>query len=126
MEAAVEQLFARNRADITLSTGTVVTGQLPELREFVVSDMLPTPIAEELVTRELAKPARNGKVKPVEQYRLFRDNIVSQRVAVAMFVKAINGETVAMTPEKTACFTQAEFTELVEYADRRKPLPGKE
>jgi len=122
MSGALERLRERNRADITLESGTVVTLQLPNLRDCFAAGGIPLTLLEK-VNKQSQEASSNGKtaLDPEETERY----IEFQRLLVAKAVVAIDGESCELTPEDVSAFDDAEFYELLGYAMREKALPGK-
>jgi hypothetical protein len=129
MNAALERLRERNTAQVKLEDGDLlVTLQLPAMRECILAGGIPLPMLEKVAKLTEDAPRVDTEIlmphlEPDEVNAFDR----FQRILVAKTVKAIEGEELEeeMTPEETSVFSDAQFYEIVAYAMREKPLPGK-
>ena len=129
MNAALERLRDRNTAQVKLEDGDLlVTLQLPAMRECILAGGIPLPMLEKVAKLNDSAPRLDAEVltpqlEPNEVAAFDR----FQRVLVAKTVKAIEGEVLEeeMSVEDTSVFSDAQFYEIVAYAMREKPLPGK-
>jgi len=130
MNAALERLRDRNTAQVKLEDGDLlVTLRLPALRECILAGGIPLPMLEKVSKLAENAPRLDSEVltpnlEPDEVKAFDR----FQRVLVAKSVVAIEGEELEeeMSAEDTSVFSDAQFYEIVAYAMREKPLPGKE
>ena len=120
MNAALERLRERNRAEVKLEDGDLLVSlELPPLRECILAGGIPLPVLEKIAKADGAIPdLEPGELEKFQEF---------QRVMVTKSVKAIEGEELdeEMSPQDTSVFSDAQFYELVAYAMREKPLPGK-
>jgi hypothetical protein len=123
MNQALEALRAKNTADVTLPSGLTVTGTLPRVRDCLIGGDIPLPV---LVEIEKRTKATNGDKAPdlsadeIRAVGTFNDNLV------LAFVTHLEGEPVELEPDDLAVFEEDDFNEIVLYASRAKPLPGKD
>lgn len=129
MSEALERLRAANRADVTLQSGLNVTIRLPDLQECLVAGEIPFPVLQKMTAQATNG---NGKAKASEpdlSSADLRHMIRYQRELIRAAVVGIDGEalTEPLTDEDiTDVFTDTEDrAEVVAYAQREKPLPGK-
>ncbi len=108
-------------ADLTLKSGLNVTGELPRVRDCLIAGDIPLPVLVEMEKR--AKNPSEDAPEPTNDelavVAAFNDNLV------LAFVKAIEGEPVTLTHDDLRVFDEDDFNEMVLYASRAKPLPGK-
>lgn len=129
MTDILERLRERNRAEVKLEDGDLlVTLQLPAMRECILAGGIPLPMLEKVAKLTNDAPRIDSEVltPQLEAHEVAAFDRF-QRVLVAKSVKAIEGEelTEEMSVEDTTVFSDAQFYEIVSYAMREKPLPGK-
>lgn len=130
MSEAIEKLRAQSRTEITLESGRRIRGRLPRRLEYIrVAKSLPLPIldkAQEAATSPDATEAAREIVAEAGQDELL-DMARALDSIVNLFVKEIeiDGEWVEFSSEDNVAdeLEEDECFEIVQYAQRRKPLP---
>jgi hypothetical protein len=120
MNQVLEARRAANTADITLESGLEITGTLPRIRDCLMGGDIPLPVLAELEGSVAAGATPQLTPEQMQAVGAFNDNLVMA------FVKAIEGEPADLTPEDMGLFSEEEYNEIVLYASRAKPLPGKD
>jgi len=124
MNAALERLRERNRADVKLEDGLLVTIEPPPVRDHLIAGGMSYPLLQKLASLEGSDKSILEELTP-EEFTRFQ---TYQKTLVAFSIVAIEGDEtdLPMSPEDTSVFTQPQFDELWAYASREKPLPGKD
>lgn len=122
MNQALEALRSKNTASVTLPSGLTVTGTLPRIRDCLIGGNIPLPVLAELEKDVNAEDADKPDLSPEQMKAVsaFNDNLVMA------FVTAIEGEPAELEQSDLAVFEEGDFNEMVLYASRAKPLPGKD
>lgn len=119
MSLALEALRAKNRTDVKLPSGLLVTIRLPRIRDCIIAGDVPLPV---LAKMDVATEDAVADLSADEMRALaaFNDELVK------MAVVAIEGEDVALSLEDVGEFEDDDYNEIAAYASRQKPLPGKD
>lgn len=120
MNSTLEQLRAANTGTVTLPSGLEVTGTLPRVRDCLIAGDIPLPVLAHIEQRAKNEPDPDLSADELRAVASFNDNLV------LAFVTHIGGEPVTLEPSDLAVLAEDDFNELVLYASRAKPLPGKD
>ena len=121
-ETVLNAMRSKISAEVTLPSGLKVTGSLPRIRDCLIGGDIPLPVLAEMEKRAKSKNGdgpepTNAELKVVAD---FNDNLVMA------FVTFIEDEPVELTRDDLRIFEEEDFNEMVLYASRAKPLPGKD
>lgn len=125
MNDALERLRSRNRADVTLGSGVVVGIELSGMRDIFASGQLPISGIQKVLKDRPELADDPMKVAEAVSSNGDADWLGTQRAMVASIIRTIDGDAVKMKPADTSVFSDEEFYELLDYAMRTRPLPGK-
>lgn len=121
-ETVLQTMRAKITAEVTLPSGLTVTGTLPRIRDCLIGGDIPLPVLTEMEKRAKS-PNGNGPEPTAAELKVvadFNDNLVQA------FVTEIEGEPVTLERDDLRVFDEEDFNEMVLYASRAKPLPGKD
>lgn len=121
MASTLEELRAKNSAEVTLPSGLKVTGTLPRIRDCIIAGEIPLPVLT--LIEQKASADEGSPDLTFEEMRAiaqFNDSIV------LAFVTHVDGQAITLTHSDLALLEEDDINELVMYASRAKPLPGKE
>ena len=121
-ETVLKPCAAKITAEVTLPSGLNVTGTLPRIRDCLIGGDIPLPVLAEMEKRA-KHPNGDGPEPTADDLKVvakFNDNLVQA------FVTEIDGEPVTLERDDLRVFDEDDFNEMVLYASRAKPLPGKD
>jgi len=130
MNAALEERRAARIGDVTLKSGLNVTIQLLRVQDFIAAGDMPMPVLEDLQRKAEAKKSSNGDVSEADVLKDLsledlRHSMAFNDTIVRLSVIGMEGEPVELSPEDVKLLDAEECTEIVAYAMRQIPLPGK-
>jgi hypothetical protein len=120
VSTALEELRAANTADVKLPvSGLTATIQLPRVRDCIIAGDIPLPVLAH-IDREAGGDTPDLTPEQMKAVASFNDGLVLASL------KALDGDPVELTREDLALFDEEDLQEIVLYASRAKPLPGKD
>lgn len=120
MSNTLEALRAKNTAEVELPSGLKVTGTLPRVRDCIIAGEVPLPVLAHIEKKANSDGAPELTLEEMRAVASFNDNLV------LAFVTHVDGEAVDLDQDDLSLFEDDDINELVLYASRAKPLPGKE
>ena len=117
--SVVDAQRMKNRHDVKLESGLLVTIRLPRMRDCIIAGDVPLPVLEKLETGGDLKGS-DVSAEDLRGLAAYNDALVM------MAVIAIEGEDVNLAREDLVdVFMDEDYNEIAAYAKRAKPLPGK-
>jgi hypothetical protein len=121
VSTALEELRAANTADVKLPvSGLTATIQLPRVRDCIIAGDVPMPVLAHIDQSVLDGDVPDLTAEQMKAVAAFNDGLVLASL------KALDGDPVDLSAEDLSLFDEEDLQEIVLYASRAKPLPGKD